>query len=91
MWTSPSSLTPISTKAPKSTTFRTTPVNFILGFRSSSFRIPFLNCGLGSSRRGSRPGFLRFSMISWRVGSPIWSSCASCGSWSWESFSGIWD
>ena len=74
MCTRPESFSPMSTNAPKSTTFRTVPLSSMPGVRSSIFKMPFLKIGLGKSSRGSRSGRPRPSMMSRSVNSPASSS-----------------
>ena len=74
MCTSPESLRPMSTNAPKSTTFKTVPLSSMPAVKSSIFKIPFLKIGLGRSSRGSRSGRPSASMMSRSVNSPTSSS-----------------
>ena len=60
----------MSTKAPKSTTFRTVPVSSMPGFKSFISSTSVRRMGLGSSSRGSRPGFMSSAVTSRRVGTP---------------------
>ena len=68
--TRPSCLTPISTKAPKSTTLRTVPCKIMPVCKSSIFNTSWRKMGAGSASRGSSPGFSRFSRMSFNVGRP---------------------
>ena len=61
----------MSTKAPKSMTFRTVPFSSMPTFRSLMSLMSLRSSGLGSSSRGSRPGFSSSAMMSRSVGTPI--------------------
>ena len=66
----------MSTKAPKSMTFLTVPVNTMPSVKSSSFNTSFLRIGFGMSSLGSLPGFVSSSMMSDKVISPMSRSFA---------------
>ena len=70
----------MSTKTPKSTTFRTVPLRIMPGFRSFSSSTSVRKIGFGSSSRRSRPGFRSSAATSRRVGTPMPSSAAAFSS-----------
>src|SRR5699024_6099206 len=70
MWTNPSCPTPISTKAPKYTTFLTVPSISIPCSKSSNDNTFCFKIGCGKSSRKSRPGRLKAPMISRKVMTP---------------------
>ena len=72
-WTSPSCLTPISTNAPKSTTFLTVPLSFIPSDRSSIDKTSDFKIGVSNSSRGSLFGAFKDFIISSKVGIPIFN------------------
>lgn len=79
--TSPSCLTPISTNAPKSTTFLTVPLSFIPSDKSSIDKTSDFKIGVSNSSRGSLFGAFKDLIISSNVGFPIFNwlaiSCVS--------------
>ncbi len=81
-WTRPLSCMPMSTNAPKSTTFNTVPVNSMPWLRSSSFNTPFLKIGVGRSSRGSRPGRPSWAKMSFSVSVPAPSSLVNSSKFS---------
>ena len=74
--TRPSTFTPKSINAPKSTTLRTTPSNSIPVLISSRLKTSCRKIGGGTSSRGSRPGRSRASTISLEGSRPASSSSA---------------
>ena len=74
--TRPSWWTPISTKTPKSITFRTVPLRIMPGFRSFMSSTSLRRMGAGMSSLGSLAGFSSSLRMSVRVISPIPSSSA---------------
>ena len=73
MCTSPSCLTPISTNAPKSTTFLTVPFNFMPLDKSSIDNTSDFKIGVSNSSLGSLLGAINDCIISFNVGSPIFN------------------
>ena len=67
----------MSTNAPKSTMLRTVPVSSMPGTRSLISITSLRSSGLGSSSRGSRPGFCSSLSISFSVGTPMPHSSAA--------------